>query len=134
MHQRRRGAEAVGDAGIVVPPRDTTAIAEACLRLLGDPELRASLAAKARDRVMERFTLAQSLTAYRDLYERITTPELTAEPAPDSADAPVPAVIGRAYVRRPVGRARVFTADATGMSRGAVWNANQPLSFEGQRS
>jgi len=101
-------AEAIGDAGIVVAPRDPAAAAAACLKLLEDPALRATLAAKARDRVLERFTLAQSLTAYRDLYERITTPELTAEPAPDSADAPRPAIVGRAAVRRPVGRAHVF--------------------------
>jgi glycosyltransferase involved in cell wall biosynthesis len=100
-------AEAIGDAGIVVPPRDPAAVAAACLKLLGDPALRAELALKARDRVLERFTLAQSLSAYRDLYERITTPELTAEPAPDSLDEPRPQFVGRATVRPPIGRARV---------------------------
>jgi polysaccharide biosynthesis protein PelF len=100
-------SEAVGDAGIVVPPRDVNAIAEACVKLLDDAELRQSLAGRARGRVLDRFTLAQSLAAYRDMYERITTPELTDE-APDSASEPRPAVRGRARVRLPIGRARVF--------------------------
>jgi glycosyltransferase involved in cell wall biosynthesis len=93
-------AEAVGDAGIVVPPRDFAAVADACVRLLSDDELRHTLAARARTRVLDRFTLAQSLDAYRQLYERVTTPQLTSSRAPLG-------VVGRAVVRRPIGRAPV---------------------------
>ncbi|WP_089156358.1 GT4 family glycosyltransferase PelF [Micromonospora sp. NBS 11-29] len=74
-------AEAVGDSGIVVAPRDVAAVAAACVRLLGDRELRLRLGAVARDRVLERFTLQRSLQAYRDIYERLTLPAPAAEPA-----------------------------------------------------
>jgi polysaccharide biosynthesis protein PelF len=100
-------AEAVGDAGIVVPPRDFAAVADACLKLLTDDELRHTLAARARMRVMDRFTLAQSLDAYRQLYERVTTPELPTVFGGESILEPRPAVVGRAPVRRSVGVAQV---------------------------
>ncbi|GAA2394844.1 GT4 family glycosyltransferase PelF [Dactylosporangium salmoneum] len=74
-------SEAVGDAGFVVPPRDDKAIADACVTLLRDPQLRGRLAARARQRVLDRFTLAQSLDAYRDLYERLVIPRLQSRPA-----------------------------------------------------
>ena len=114
-------SEAVGDAGIVVPPRDVAAIAEGCLRLLEDDDLRHDLAAKARSRVLDRFTLAQSIQAYRDLYEHITDPQLTAaaeQPAlPAAPTAVVPRATGRARVEAPAtGRVRV-EAPATGRAR-----------------
>lgn len=64
-------SEAVGDAGFVVQPRDHEAVAEACIRLLEDGELRARLGGIARQRVMEWFTLAQWTDAYRDLYREL---------------------------------------------------------------
>ncbi|UAB99775.1 GT4 family glycosyltransferase PelF [Dactylosporangium vinaceum] len=67
-------AEAVGDTGFVVPPRDPAAVAEACVTLLLDPDRRRELAARARQRVLDRFTLARSLDAYRSLYRRIAAP------------------------------------------------------------
>lgn len=73
-------SEAVGDAGFVVPPRDVDAIADACVTLLRDPELRHRLAAEARQRVLDRFTLTQSLASYRGLYERLMTPHLERAP------------------------------------------------------
>ena len=102
-------AEAVGDAGLVVPPRDFAAVAEACLTLLRDDELRHTLAARARMRVMDRFTLAQSLDSYRQLYERVVRPELTSSFAEvvEPELAPRPAIVGRATVRRSIGVAQV---------------------------
>ena len=67
-------AEAVGDTGFVVPPRDHAAVAEACVRLLHDDELRHRLGAAARARVLEHFTLSQSLQMYRNVYEQLVTP------------------------------------------------------------
>lgn len=64
--------EAVGSTGFVVPPRNSAALAEACIRLLRDDELRRSLAVEARRRVHEHFTLDHSLTAYSRLYDRVT--------------------------------------------------------------
>lgn len=45
-----------GDAGIVVPPGDPGALAEAVERLAGQPTLRAELAGRGRDRVEESFS------------------------------------------------------------------------------
>ncbi|MCC2275942.1 GT4 family glycosyltransferase PelF [Streptomyces sp. ET3-23] len=60
--------EAVGDSGLVVPPRDPESMAEAALRLLGDPETRAKMGESARLRVVEQFTLRQTISAFRDIY------------------------------------------------------------------
>lgn len=73
-------AEAVGDTGIVVPPRDHAAVAEACVRLLCDDELRRRLGAAAHTRVIEHFTLSQSLQMYRNVYEGLAAPLPGAEP------------------------------------------------------
>jgi glycosyltransferase involved in cell wall biosynthesis len=73
-------AEAVGDTGIVVPPRDFAAVAEACIKLLRDDELRYRLGYAARQRVLENFTLRRSLEAYRNVYEGLATPISQAEP------------------------------------------------------
>ena len=67
-------AEAVGDTGIVVAPRDHAAVAEACVTLLRDDELRYRLGAEARARVLEHFTLSQSLQMYRNVYEGLAPP------------------------------------------------------------
>ncbi|MEU7619602.1 GT4 family glycosyltransferase PelF [Micromonospora rifamycinica] len=74
-------AEAVGDTGFVVAPRDVAAIADACVRMLNDREMRLRLGVDARARVLEKFTLQRSLQAYRDIYERLAEPR-SASPAP----------------------------------------------------
>src|SRR4051812_48904853 len=48
-------AAAVGPDAVVVPPEDPTALAAALAALLGDPALRADLAARARRRAVARF-------------------------------------------------------------------------------
>jgi len=75
-------AEAVGDAGIVVPPRDVAAVAGAFVELLTDDARRRRLGTAARQRVIDRFTLQESLDAYRELYGRI----LRDRPGPAAAD------------------------------------------------
>jgi glycosyltransferase involved in cell wall biosynthesis len=45
-----------GEAALVVPPKDPSALAAAIVRGLDDPELRARLAAGGRNRVLDRFT------------------------------------------------------------------------------
>ncbi|MFE3455808.1 GT4 family glycosyltransferase PelF [Nonomuraea sp. NPDC059194] len=64
-------SEAVAGAGYVVAPRDHLAVAEAALRLLTDGPLRRRLGTLARVRVMERFTLRQSLADYRGVYQEV---------------------------------------------------------------
>ncbi|WP_158889499.1 GT4 family glycosyltransferase PelF [Amycolatopsis anabasis] len=72
-------SEAVGDAGFVVPPRDHTAVGEACLRLLADAGLRGRLGRLARERVLTEFTLDQWNDAYRAIYADLTrAPEAAA--------------------------------------------------------
>ena len=64
-------AEALGDAGILVPPRQPRALGEAVLRLLADPGLRAELGRKARERVLARYHVEGFVDAYRSVYAEI---------------------------------------------------------------
>ncbi len=60
-------AEVVGDAGEVVPPRNSLALAGAVARLLDDPARRAQLGQAGRDRILEKFcwdVCARQMTSY----------------------------------------------------------------------
>ncbi|MFN2287091.1 MAG: glycosyltransferase, partial [Chromatocurvus sp.] len=48
--------EIVGDAGLLVPPGDADALAQAIDALLGDPPRRAALGAVARQRIVDNFS------------------------------------------------------------------------------
>ncbi|WP_079187293.1 DUF3492 domain-containing protein [Streptomyces sp. CB02414] len=92
--------EAIGGTGLVVPPRNPRALAEACVALLRDPERRARLGAAARARALELFTVEQNVAAFHGIYLDILsrTParrvvlDDTGEPLPFSvpAEAHVP--------------------------------------------
>ncbi|MFJ9337936.1 DUF3492 domain-containing protein [Streptomyces sp. NPDC101733] len=60
--------EVIGGTGLVVPPRNPRALADACLALLGDPERAQRLGAAARARALELFTVEQNVEAFRDSY------------------------------------------------------------------
>lgn len=60
--------EVIGGTGLVVPPRNPRALAEACRALLGDPDRRARLGAAARARALELFTVEQNVAAFRGIY------------------------------------------------------------------
>jgi glycosyltransferase involved in cell wall biosynthesis len=60
--------EVIGGTGLVVPPRNPRALAEACGQLLRDPARRARLGAAARARALELFTVEQNVAAFRALY------------------------------------------------------------------
>ena len=77
--------EAVADCGIVVRPRDATALGEGVAALLSDPERRALLAEHSRARVLEKFRLSDAITTYRDVYEQIARASL---PSPRSTRRP----------------------------------------------
>ncbi|MFF1561289.1 DUF3492 domain-containing protein [Streptomyces sp. NPDC058279] len=60
--------EVIGGTGLVVPPRNPKALADACLSLLRDPERARRLGAAARARALELFTVEQNVAAFRDIY------------------------------------------------------------------
>jgi glycosyltransferase involved in cell wall biosynthesis len=64
--------EATGEAGLIVPPQSPEAMAEACLLLLSDADLRKSMGHAARARILSMFTLEQSLAVFSDLYREVT--------------------------------------------------------------
>jgi glycosyltransferase involved in cell wall biosynthesis len=79
-------SEAVGDTGIVVPPRDPGAMAAACVQLLTDHSRRQRLGAAARRRVLEFFTLDKAIDTFDELYRSLgghaegAVSELASEP------------------------------------------------------
>lgn len=60
-----------GDAALVVPPGDSSALAAAMSRLLTDADLRSRLGRAGRARVLERFTWSASAKATADEYGRL---------------------------------------------------------------
>lgn len=60
--------EVIGGTGLVVPPRNPRALAQACADLLRDPARRARLGAAARARALELFTVEQNVAAFREIY------------------------------------------------------------------
>jgi glycosyltransferase involved in cell wall biosynthesis len=110
-------AEAVGDAGLVVPPRDHDAVATACVRLLTDQDTRRRMASTARERVVELFTLQNSIDAYRRVYSNIRHGLPAAAPAKVTENRPK--VRGRAAVRAR-GHAAVKAIGRAGVLRPAI--------------
>jgi polysaccharide biosynthesis protein PelF len=68
--------EAVGDAGLLVPPRNPSAVAAACVRLLNDADERRALGEAARERVVRLFTAKQSFQTYRNVYDQLGSHQL----------------------------------------------------------
>lgn len=60
-----------GKTGLLVPPCDSGALAEAMMRLLGDPETRARFGAAGSRRVTDRFDCDTMVRAYETAYERL---------------------------------------------------------------
>lgn len=67
--------EAVGDVGLMVPPHEPELFAKALLRLLKDNDLRHEMAARARDKALNDFTLEKMCQAYGALYQELVTPD-----------------------------------------------------------
>jgi glycosyltransferase involved in cell wall biosynthesis len=65
--------EAVGNTGLIVPPRDPDSMAKACLTLLADDALRHRLGAQARTRALEYFTVEQAVGTFRQIYADLST-------------------------------------------------------------
>ncbi|MBT2406969.1 MULTISPECIES: GT4 family glycosyltransferase PelF [unclassified Streptomyces] len=72
--------EAVGDTGLVVPPREPETMARATLALLRDHERRAELGRLSRKRVVEKFTLHQSVDGFRHIYRGLAHQKHAGQP------------------------------------------------------
>ncbi len=82
--------EVIGGTGLVVPPREPRALAEACVALLRDPGRRARLGAAARARALELFTVEQNIAAFRDIYLGIVSRFPVRRLVVDEAGEPLP--------------------------------------------
>lgn len=82
--------EVIGGTGLVVPPGNPKALADACLELLRDPERRARLGAAARARALELFTVEQNVAAFHGIYLKIVAQSPDRRVALDRAGAPLP--------------------------------------------
>ncbi|WP_405998663.1 DUF3492 domain-containing protein [Streptomyces sp. NBC_00829] len=82
--------EVIGGTGLVVPPRNPRALADACLALLRDPERRQRLGAAARARALELFTIEQNLTAFRGIYLELISHSPVRREAVDEDGEPLP--------------------------------------------
>lgn len=60
-----------GRTGILVPPEDPSALAEACLHLLRHPDQRVRMGEAGRKRVEEQFSLDRTMAALHQVYDRV---------------------------------------------------------------
>ncbi|MFF4257200.1 DUF3492 domain-containing protein [Streptomyces sp. NPDC001663] len=91
--------EVIGGTGLVVPPRNPRALAEACLALLRDPERCERLGAAARARALELFTVEQNTTAFHGIYLEIVSRTPVRRVVLDDTGEPLPfAVPAEAHV------------------------------------
>ena len=72
--------EALGATGLLVPPNDPVAMAEAIALLLKWPDGRDRLGHHARERALQLFTEDRFIDAYRASYARLTTPAIVELP------------------------------------------------------
>ncbi|POX46009.1 DUF3492 domain-containing protein [Streptomyces sp. Ru72] len=82
--------EVIGGTGLVVPPRNPRALAEACLALLRDPARRERLGAAARARALELFTVEQNVAAFHSIYLEIVSHAPVRRVLVDDAGEPLP--------------------------------------------
>jgi glycosyltransferase involved in cell wall biosynthesis len=83
-------AEVVGDAALLVPPKNPQAISRALRRLIQEPDLRRSLGAAARQRIEENFTWSAVAGRYLEEYARhISRPHDWTVSVPAAGGAPL---------------------------------------------
>lgn len=84
--------EAIGESGIMVPPRDYDALAEGIIKLLTNTELRSTLSQEARERALSKFTLNKVLDLHMKTYSRMANGT--------HVDAPVIEIVASIAARR----------------------------------
>ncbi|MFR9799686.1 DUF3492 domain-containing protein [Streptomyces sp. MS06] len=82
--------EVIGGTGLVVPPRNPRALAEACVALLRDPARRERLGAAARARALELFTVEQNIAAFHGIYLDLVSRCPVSRVVLDDAGDPLP--------------------------------------------
>ncbi len=70
-----------GETGLLVPPEDPTALAQALGTLLADDELRLAMGTRGRARARQEFNLENMIHSYESLYEDLLSP---GRPSPNS--------------------------------------------------
>jgi glycosyltransferase involved in cell wall biosynthesis len=70
--------EAIGDTGLIVPPRRPGELAQACLALLTDHERRRTLGKAARRRALELFTIEHAVATFDTIYRDLALPPAAA--------------------------------------------------------
>ncbi|GHD10225.1 transferase [Streptomyces violarus] len=116
--------EVIGGTGLVVPPRNPRALAEACVALLRDPERRERLGAAARARALELFTVEQNIEAFHSIYLEIVSRAPVRRVVLDAAGEPLPFAVP-AEARVPVR----WAAPAPGLAArgGPGWAGGGPV-------
>jgi len=88
--------EAVGDTGLVVPPRSPDLLARACHTLLRDSALRQRLGSAARARALEYFTVDEAINTFDEIYHFLGSgrplPTAPARPGTPSGSTPQQAI------------------------------------------
>ncbi|MFG2192994.1 DUF3492 domain-containing protein [Streptomyces sp. NPDC048639] len=133
--------EVIGGTGLVVPPRNPRALADACVTLLRDPDRRARLGAAARARALEIFTVEQNIAAFRGIYLELMSrcpvqrepADTGGEPQPFArpAEAHVPGRWARSGGARP-GPGRDAGPGQMVLSHTPAWAADGPLRDDGR--
>jgi glycosyltransferase involved in cell wall biosynthesis len=87
--------EALGDTGLVVPPRSPERLARACLTLLRDDRMRRRLGSAARARALEYFTVDEAINTFDEIYHFLGSGQ-PMPVAPAAATAPAVPAAGTA--------------------------------------
>ncbi len=127
--------EVIGGTGLVVPPRNPRALAEACVTLLRDPERRERLGAAARARALELFTVEQNVAAFHGIYLEIVSHSPVRRVVVDDEGEPLPfGVPAEAHVPGRWTEARPMVASRPRWAAGAPVRATVPVpAGEGAR-
>ncbi|MBI5167596.1 MAG: glycosyltransferase, partial [candidate division NC10 bacterium] len=65
-----------GETGLLVPPKDPKALAEAIILLLSDPDLAMKMGKAGRERVIREFSLDRMIRSIEQVYEELAQVKL----------------------------------------------------------